>query len=227
MKAKKILAVLMAAGAVFFGQATISEANMWDTYYEHHRNDYESLKKQANDILYYQRYKEAMNIYLDLLRWGSGKNEAYYLYVQIGRCWNGLKGYNKAIEYCNKSINIRTNYAEAYFYRGVAYQNLAKYNFAIADYNKALEINPYYSDAYFGRAWIYEKNRKYHEAIADYTKVIELKFEPYVAYNNRGWNYEKLKQYDLALKDYQKAVEIKPNYEIAKGNLNRLLKKMK
>ena len=49
---------------------------------------------------------------------------------------------NLAIADYTKAIEIKVNYAEAYFSRGFAKEKLKKYEEAIVDYNKVIEIDP-------------------------------------------------------------------------------------
>ena len=56
-------------------------------------------------------------------------------------------------------MEIDPRYAEAYFYRGVAYGRGGHYDQAIGDYTRALEINPRYNKAYYNRGYAYFKKR--------------------------------------------------------------------
>ena len=62
--------------------------------------------------------------------------------------------FNEAIEFINKSIQLKSDWEISYFYRAVAYQAMEKFDDAILDYTKSLKINPKMIDAYYNRAKI-------------------------------------------------------------------------
>jgi tetratricopeptide (TPR) repeat protein len=47
-----------------------------------------------------------------------------------------------------KALEIKPNYHEAWFNRGIALDNLGRWEEAIASYDKALEIKPDYHEAW-------------------------------------------------------------------------------
>ena len=64
-----------------------------------------------------------------------------------------------AIKYCNKVIELDSEYAEAYFSRGTLKLNEMQFDDAIADFDKALTIEPYTTFAIANRA--FARIRKY------------------------------------------------------------------
>ncbi|MBC7439015.1 MAG: hypothetical protein H7250_03395 [Flavobacterium sp.] len=64
-----------------------------------------------------------------------------------------------AIKYCNKVIELDSEYAEAYFSRGTLKLNEMQFDDAIADFDKALTIEPYMTFAIANRA--FARIRKY------------------------------------------------------------------
>ena len=64
-----------------------------------------------------------------------------------------------AIKYCNKVIELDSEYAEAYFSRGTLKLNEMQFDDAIADFDKALIIEPYMTFAIANRA--FARIRKY------------------------------------------------------------------
>jgi len=129
-------------------------------------------------------------------------------------------GYTVAIKYYNKAIELNPNWADAYYYRGLAYYELVNYKEAILDYNKAIELVP--SDY---RAYAYRGDAKSEQgdnigAMQDYNKAIELKYRraielnpnDYESYVNRGFAYYELVNYKEAIQDFNKAIKINPNY---------------
>jgi antitoxin component YwqK of YwqJK toxin-antitoxin module len=64
-----------------------------------------------------------------------------------------------AIKYCNKAIEIDSEFAEAYFSRGTLKLNEMQFDEAITDFDKALTIEPYMTFAIANRA--FARIRKY------------------------------------------------------------------
>jgi antitoxin component YwqK of YwqJK toxin-antitoxin module len=64
-----------------------------------------------------------------------------------------------AIKYCNKVIELDSEYAEAYFSRGTLKLNEMQFDEAIADFDKALTIEPFMTFAIANRA--FARIRKY------------------------------------------------------------------
>ena len=142
--------------------------------------------------------------------------------------------YDQAIKDYDKAIELKPNYSDAYYNRGIAYDNKGNYDQAIKDYNKAIELNPNHTNAYNNRGLTYDKKGDYNQAIKDYSKAIELKPNYSDAYNNRGNAYYNKGDHDQAIKDYNKAIDLNTNYENAyynrgvaygnKGNYDQAIK---
>ena len=105
----------------------------------------------------------------------------------------------------------RRNRADAYYYRGNAYQTKGLYDAAIADYGQALRIDPNDTQAYYNRGIAYHRKGQYDLAIADYSRALRIDPKFAKAYNNRGIAYHRKGQYDLAIADYSRALRIDSN----------------
>ncbi|MDR3207349.1 MAG: tetratricopeptide repeat protein, partial [Oscillospiraceae bacterium] len=55
----------------------------------------------------------------------------------------------------NKAIELKSNYAKAYFNRGIAYDETHQKEKAIVDYSKAIELKSDYAKAYLNRGIAY------------------------------------------------------------------------
>ena len=119
--------------------------------------------------------------------------------------------YDRAIEDCNKAIELDPSYAEPYSNRGAAYREKGEEDRAIEDYDKAIQLKPDFIEAHYNRAVAYTKKGNFDRAIVGYTKTIELKCDLAAAYNNRGNAYTKKGKIDHAIDDYNRAIELKPD----------------
>ncbi|MDR1006200.1 MAG: tetratricopeptide repeat protein [Bacteroidales bacterium] len=133
---------------------------------------------------------------------------------------NNDKG--KAIEYYRKAIELKPDYADAYFCIGFAYKRWwEKEDTAIEYFKKAIELKPDYAEAYanMGIAYGYWKE-EYEKAIECYNKAIELKPDYAEAYVNMGRAYMRWKkQYKKAIECFEKAIALKPDLAQAYFNM--------
>ena len=74
----------------------------------------------------------------------------------------------------NKAIELKTDFVEAYFSRGLAYDQRGDLDRAIADYDKAIELKPEYADAYYSRGLDHERKGDLAQALIDLSKAVEL-----------------------------------------------------
>jgi len=87
--------------------------------------------------------------------------------AQIGK-------HDEAIEFYNKSIALKPDYAEAYYNMGETLQEQGKLDEAIETYNKAISLKPDYAEAYSNMGATLQDQGKHDEAIEAYNKAISL-----------------------------------------------------
>jgi len=137
--------------------------------------------------------------------------------------------YKKAIEYFTKAIELKPDYAEAYFNRGLAYlktgsiwipggvENLRK---ALSDFNKAIELKPDYVDAYYQRGVTYceffhfyrkpfspEVEDMFNNAIEDFNRALALDPTYYIAIAGKGNAYDRHGDFGKAIEAYEEALK--------------------
>ena len=79
--------------------------------------------------------------------------------------------------------------ADAYNYRGNAYEHKGLYDQAIADFTMAISLKPSLESAYENRGNKYLRKALYDLAIADFSKVISLNSRNVASYYNRALAY--------------------------------------
>jgi len=79
-----------------------------------------------------------------------------------------------AIADYNKAIEIKPDFADAYFNRGQKFFKLEKYTLAIFDYNKAIEMKPDFALAYRSRGAVHSLMGDMQKAIEDLEKAAQL-----------------------------------------------------
>jgi tetratricopeptide (TPR) repeat protein len=142
----------------------------------------------------------------------------WFIHNSRGSEYIGLANYSEAIKDFNRAIEIKPDYADAFYNRGIAYSKLGQHQRAIENYIKAIHLKPHDSDAYYNRGNSYAELGQHQRAIEDYNQAIQLKPDYADAYNTRAKIYTMLGQYQHAIEDYNKAISIKQDYADAYYN---------
>jgi tetratricopeptide (TPR) repeat protein len=117
----------------------------------------------------------------------------------------------KSIEYYDKAIRLKPDFAFAYYMRGLTYGILKEYQQCLEDLNEALRIEPDNAEAYSMRAFTYGVLGDYLRAVEDSKKAIRLKPDYAEAYVNRGKAYGALAQHKHVIEDSNKAIRLNPD----------------
>ena len=142
-------------------------------------------------------------------RWsGSGVAWAY-----TNRCigYKDKGEYDRAIEDCNRSIDLDPRDQFAYNSRGAAYYFKKDYDQSIADYNQASRINPRFIDPVHNAGLSYAAKGDYDTAIALYNKALRIDPRDATALYGRGVAKQHLGDEDGGDADIAAAREIDPN----------------
>ena len=138
--------------------------------------------------------------------------------------------YQDAIEYINKSLEIKSDWEIPYFYRAVAYHALSKFDEAILDYTKSIQFNEKMIDAYYNRAKIILErkdidNPDINRAINDLEKALALDEKFLDALFAMAAAQKKLGNYQEALIYLDKLIELEPDAVQARAFKKLLLQK--
>ena len=129
------------------------------------------------------------------------------------------KDFSTALDFINKAIKIKPNFAEAYNEQGNALNELKKLEEAIKSYNNAININPKYADAYYNKGLVLHELKKLESAVQNYDKAIKINPKHIMSHNNKGFALQQLKKVDASLKSYNEAYKINPNFNFLFGKL--------
>lgn len=105
----------------------------------------------------------------------------YYNPGQIGAwllkasAYNSQKKWNEALEASNKMLDIKEEFAEGQFQKGVALKNLKKPNDALKAFQKAIALKKDYYQAHLQMGEILMNYKNYKKALDIYKKVFEFK----------------------------------------------------
>ena len=120
--------------------------------------------------------------------------------------------YEEAIVLYDDAIRLKSDFVEAYYYRGKAKYELKRYKPAIHDYDNALRLKPNDVDSYFNRGRAKYALGQYEAAITDYNMVLRFTPDNVSTYFNRGLAKYKLRQRDAAIADFDAAVCHNPDF---------------
>ncbi|MGA9383224.1 MAG: tetratricopeptide repeat protein, partial [Phormidium sp.] len=150
-----------------------------------------------------------------------------YLFI-FGNYLHDSSCYKEAIVCYDKALEIKPDFHEAWYNRGVTLGNLGRYSEAIDYFDKALEIKPDFHEAWNNRGVTLGNLGRYSEAIDSYDKALEIKLDYHEAWNNRGNALNNLGRYSEAINSFDKALEFKPDFHeawynrgVALNNLGR------
>ena len=155
----------------------------------------------------------------DLIR--DYPNDPLLFNVQ-GACYSEIGLNDSAISSFNKAIIIKSDYAEAHFNLGVAYQKLLDFNNAIKSYQTAISINHAYPTAHNNLGLIFLNLKQLENASKSFEWAIAYNPEYAEGHNSLGAAYQELKKFDSAKKHFEKAVSHNPRYSQAFHNLGIL-----
>jgi tetratricopeptide (TPR) repeat protein len=165
----------------------------------------EEFIKRGRELIEQKQYYEASKNFDAAVKLDPNSAEANY--------YRGMYHLDRkqGIADLTKAIALKSDYAEAYYQRGLHYDLAGDSAAALQDYNKAIELQPRFLEAYRTRAVIYLLAGKGAEAIADYTRIIELRPDG-ESYYMRGNSYLEIGQSAKAIVDLTQSIKLDPTY---------------
>jgi tetratricopeptide (TPR) repeat protein len=160
-------------------------------------------------------YRNDWSIYEDAARKYPQNARAH---SNLGFVLIGAGQLDRAMEECNRALQISPDFPDALNNRGLVYATKGQHDKAIADYNRVLQLQPDHSEAYNNRGASYAEMNRYAEALADYIRAVKLKPNYGDAYANLGALRFKTGHVDQAVLDCTRAIELKPNHVGAHNN---------
>jgi len=132
----------------------------------------------------------------------------------------------RAVFKWRKVVELKPNYADAYYNLAVAYKNSGLLEEASAELEKALTINPRYVEALNLRGELMLRERRTDEAIAVFKDVLALAPQNLPALLNLALSYGDIDMLDEAIERYRAALALYPAYaDTYVGLANALLRK--
>lgn len=132
---------------------------------------------------------------------GERSELALYVYLLRGLVYHGQKEYDRAIENYTKVIELKPDYADAYYNRATVYRDKGEVDRAFVDYSRAIERNPSYADISYNGDLIYGDKQRVKDRFLQ---------EKNVSYN-RDSTYGDKRDLAHAIADFEKTMTRDPN----------------
>jgi tetratricopeptide (TPR) repeat protein len=191
---------------------------LFSNAYTQTAEEYNKLGIERGEV---EKYKEAFDLFTKSIEVDSTYSKAYYnrglaeynlvregYYYHLGNpeiyFMQYPREYMNSISDFTKAIELKPNYSDAYYNRGIAYKNMREYFKAISDLTKYISLKPNDEDGYYERGLDYYDLKDYPNAVLDFTKVIKINSKNEDAYYIRGIAYYILGKEKKACEDWDK-----------------------
>ena len=144
-------------------------------------------------------------------------------YKSLGEVLMDQGELKKAVLCYHKTVELKQDCAEAYFYLGSIYNELNEPDTSISFYEKVLQIDPRFYQACYNMGNIYYSRDDSEKAIQCYQRAIDIKPDFFEALHNLGVTYQSRKDADEAIAAFKKTLQIKPDYAEAYYNMGNAL----
>lgn len=149
-----------------------------------------------------KQYKKAIHHYSLCQMQGANPVVAY----RIAYCYIELGDFDKALLYCNQSIEQDSTDMDYIFMKAQIEDYQGKYDEAIRDMNLYLTQEPERAFGYYRRGWIKDHNGDWDGAIDDYSLAIALEPKYAYTYLNRGVLYKLKGETVMAESDFRQVL---------------------
>ena len=147
--------------------------------------------------------------------------EAHYslalTYFELGMHSNAINEYKRTIQ-------LKPDLAEAHFNLGVALDQSGQTENAIRSYRKAMSHGIDDAALHYNMGLSLLKFSRWEEAKKEFLSALEQEPNLAEAYNNIGYLDEAMDDLEGAIAMYKKALAVKPDYQLARENMERLVK---
>jgi tetratricopeptide (TPR) repeat protein len=126
--------------------------------------------------------------------------------------------YQGAFADYDRAIQLKPDYAIAYYNRGGVRSALGDKKGAISDFDRAIQLNSDDATTYHNRGVARSALGDNEGAFSDYDRAIRLKPDDAKAYNNQGIARGALGDNEGAFSDYDRAIQINPDLAEAYNN---------
>ncbi len=132
-----------------------------------------------------------------------------FCYNALGAVRARLRQPSIAVGLYSRAIELRPDYAAAYFNRGVAYYNAARYELALQDFSWAVDQEPFDPRSLDLRGKTHLALRSHESALADFDRALQLDPTDATAFAGRGRVYFRQGHYSDSIRELTQALALK------------------
>ncbi len=130
---------------------------------------------------------------------------------------NELKQFAAALASYAQAIAVKTDFADAYFNRGIVLKELRQFDAALASYDQAIAIKADHAEAHLNRGNVLRELGRFPAALASYDRAISIRPDYPAGYFSRGNVFLDLKQHEAAIASYDQAMALEPKFKFLQG----------
>ena len=140
-------------------------------------------------IAYGRVWKDSASVFNNVLRYEKNSPFIYLTYNNLGMAYYDKGDFEKAIEYCKKSISLNPDYFEAYNNLGIAYIATGKTVRAMKYFKTAIRLKRDFVSSYSNLGHLYAFIGYKDKAVEILNAAIKISPNFYRAYCNLGYIY--------------------------------------
>lgn len=159
--------------------------------------------------IYNTELPEFIKDYSNNMKFALNRDKTYILKAKRKLKSDNYGSSVRAIELCDKAIEVNYFNWEAYYLKGIALINIDKYDDAIDQLIKSLALNEDNLDARLHIAFAYLFKIEYSKAIALFDSVLKVDENSFDALKGKAYTYYYWEKYDKADEFFKKANSIK------------------
>ncbi|HEY9607927.1 tetratricopeptide repeat protein [Allocoleopsis sp.] len=111
----------------------------------------------------------------------------------------------------DQAIQLKSDFSDAWFNRGLALFNLKRYEESVASFDRVIQLKPDIAEVWLFRGSALGELQRYAEALVCCDRAIQLKPELIECWSVRGIMFAKLQQYEEAFAAIEQAIQQKPD----------------
>ncbi|MEM2969821.1 MAG: AAA family ATPase [Candidatus Bathyarchaeia archaeon] len=141
------------------------EENEKESIGENEEENADYYYQKANFFYEHGEFEKAAEFYTKAIACARSDDPVYKYYNNRGLAYACLEKYQEAIADFLKVIELKPNFAEAWYLLGLAKEYIGNLQEAIEAYEKALELNPDFKDAQNRKELVLSKKRKQYSGL--------------------------------------------------------------
>jgi tetratricopeptide (TPR) repeat protein len=178
-----------------------------------------AIEQYPQEKSYQEQREEVLSQYEDL---SKRKKYSATDYFNLGFLYEQVGGYEEAIRFYKKSLQLSPTYEKSLYALANRYQEMGDFKTALALYQHLVHFHPKFALGYLNMGIIYNALGDIAHARMLYQKTIGVDSKNVGAYFNLGYLSESSGDMKEALNFYEKAVDINPQFAEGYYNLGNV-----